>query len=225
MEMQQEIVDYYNKLAQNYDNDRFNNTYGRYIDYQEKKLVCKLLKGNDINKTVDMACGTGRFLEFARYGIDISGEMIKVAGTKFPECKLYKKSVMKTDFAGNMFATAFSFHLVMHLRKDDTILFLNEVNRILVSGGRFIFDFPSKCRRNITGLKKDNWHGANDYTLDEIKKIAENWRLRSYYGILFFPIHRFPKSFRKFLMPLDTLLCRSFLRKYASYIVVVLEKL
>ena len=32
------VVDYYNTIADEYDNDRFNNSYGQFIDYEEHAL-------------------------------------------------------------------------------------------------------------------------------------------------------------------------------------------
>lgn len=221
---QQEIKEYYNDLASEYDKDRFDNTYGQYIDRQEKKIIRKLLKGNSKNKTLDLACGTGRFLEFAKYGVDISPQMLREAKRKHPDCELFEGSALKTPFKDALFETILSFHLIMHLDADTTTQFLKEAHRILQKGGKLIFDFPSKHRRKLVNYKADNWHAANDFTSLEIVNLMDGWILKRYYGILFFPIHRLPSSIRKPMIAADTLLCHSFVRKYASYQIVVLEK-
>lgn len=222
--MHETIVEYYDKLASNYDIDRFGNTYGKYIDYQEKQIIRRLLKGNDKNKTLDMACGTGRFLEYATYGIDASEEMLNIATTKFPNKTLIQGNVLHTNFEENKFDTVLSFHLVMHLTKSETRILLDEVRRITNAGGRFIFDFPSHHRRKLVNYKADNWHASNQISIDELKEMANGWTLKQYYGILFFPIHRLPVNLRKFCRSIDNWLCRSFIRKYASYLIVILEK-
>ncbi len=223
--MQQEIIkEYYNDLAGEYDKDRFDNTYGQYIDRQEKKIIRKLLADNPKDKTLDLACGTGRFLEFAKYGVDISPQMLREARKKHPECELFEGSALQTPFKDELFETILSFHLIMHLEPDTTVQFLKEAYRVLKKRGRLIFDFPSKDRRKLVNYKAKNWHAANDFTSHEIVGLTEGWKLKRYYGILFFPIHRIPSSLRKPMIALDNLLCHSFLRKYASYQIVVLEK-
>ena len=224
--MQQDTIKaYYNNLAGEYDKDRFDNTYGRYIDSQEKKIIRRLLKNNKKDTTLDLACGTGRFLEFAKYGIDISPKMLQGAQKKYPDCELFEGSALATPFRDELFETILSFHFVMHLDADTTVRFLKEAHRLLKQGGTLIFDFPSKYRRELLNQQSDNWHAANHFTTQEIVDMMDGWKLKHDYGILFFPIHRLPFSIRRPMISADTLLCHSFVRKYASYQIIVLEKL
>ena len=223
--MNKKIKNYYNNLASSYDENRFGNTYGQFIDSQERALLKKEIDHTNQTKTLDMACGTGRFLEFANYGIDISSEMIKVAKSKFPNRKLAVENGENTSFESAFFDTIFSFHLFMHLDKNTTENILNEAHRILKKGGRLIFDVPSAKRRKMINYKADNWHGANAFSVKEIENlIGGKWKLVSYYGILFLPIHRFPTKLRKGIIALDSLLCRTFLKAYSSYLVFIIEK-
>ena len=219
-----EINAYYNKTAHDYDHSRFGNSYGEFIDYQEKAIVAKLLKKIPRSQTLDMACGTGRFLDFADFGIDASEKMLEIARQKFPQLSLYREDATKTHFSSNTFSAIISFHFLMHLDKNTTKEVINECNCILEKNGILIIDFPSKYRRQLLGQKTEGWHCANGYKLDELLAINQNFKLKEYYGIMFFPIHRFSPKSRKMLRKIDTLLCRSFLRRYASYLVVVLEK-
>jgi len=70
--MKTEIIKYYDALADTYDTDRFSNSYGDYIHHQELRVLHKYLSKDAIAKNLDVACGTGRFLDFADYGMDIS---------------------------------------------------------------------------------------------------------------------------------------------------------
>lgn len=224
--MNQSIKEYYDNLAPAYDEDRFGNTYGQYIDSQEKTILQKLLSHSKDEKILDMGCGTGRFLEFANYGIDISPNMIEQSKRKFPNKTLAVQSATSTDFESNYFDKIFSFHVLMHLDKSTTNDVLNEAHRILKKEGTLIIDIPSKKRRKFTNYKADNWHGANDYTIEELKGICKNkWHIEKHYGIAYFPIHRIPNSLRVPLIKIDNLLCRSIFKEYASYLIVVLKKL
>lgn len=218
------IKSYYEKLAQEYDQDRFNNTYGEYIDSQERAILNKVLSKHDINTTLDMACGTGRFLEYAKFGLDISPNMLKISHEKYPDKILLESSVLNTPFKDNSFSTIYSFHLIMHLDHADTSAFLRETARITQSGATLIFDFPSKDRRQMLNYKSVGWHASNALSVSDIEAMTSEWTVKKSEGILFFPIHRFPHAIRKYAKKIDTLLCRSFLKKYASYTIVILKK-
>ncbi len=196
--MVEEIKEYYDNLAEEYDHDRFGNSYGAFLDQQEKLIVKKHFSKADIQDNLDMACGTGRFLEFAHYAIDISAEMINVARAKFPAKKLSVEDATQTSFDSNQFDKIISFHFLMHFDRTTTLKVFSEGHRILKSGGKFIFDIRTKSPRNISHYKADNWHGANDFTVSEIRElIGEKWVLHQYYGVAFLPIHRISPSNRK----------------------------
>lgn len=225
METQHDIKLYYDNLASEYDDDRFNNTYGKYIDQQEKLIISRILRNNSISETLDLACGTGRFLEFAEYGADISSFMLKEARQKFPDRKLFEYSALNTGFDNEQFSVVLSFHFVMHLDKEATFQFLTEAHRLLKVGGKLVFDFPSEHRRKIIGYNNNSWHAANAMTVDGIKTLSKDmFSIKKSYGVLFFPIHRLPKKLRHFFRWIDLCICYSFFRKYASYTIIVLEK-
>ena len=224
MQTNNEINDYYDKTAHDYDHSRFGNSYGEFIDYQEKTIVAKLLKDIPNSQTLDMACGTGRFLDFADFGIDASEKMLEIARQKFPQLSLYHGDATKTHFNSSTFSAIISFHFLMHLDKNTAKEVINECNRILNKNGILIIDFPSKYRKQLLGKKTEGWRCANDYKLNELLALNQNFKLKKYYGIMFLPIHRFSSKVRKMVIKIDSFLCRSFLRRYASFLIVVLEK-
>lgn len=224
MDKDLQILEYYDKLAAGYDKSRFENSYGKFIHKRESQILRNALNGNDISKTLDLACGTGRFMEFADHGIDISPKMIDVARKKFDK-DFRIEDAENLSFNDGSLATVFSLHMVMHLSKEKSIKVFNEVHRILQQGGKFIFDIPSSYRRNLKKRNSMSWHGSNSYSLNEIKEtLADDWIIEKYYGLLFLPVHRFPKVMRKLLIIFDKLLCASFLKEYSSYLIIVLRK-
>jgi len=225
MQNKNEIVDYYNKTAHDYDHSRFGNSYGEFIDYQEKTIVSKLLKNIPRSQTLDLACGTGRFLEFADFGIDASEKMLEIAKQKFPQLSLYQEDATTMHFNSNTFSAIISLHFLMHLNENTTKEVLNECNRILKKNGVLIIDFPSKYRKQLFCQKTEGWRCANDFKINELLAINQNFKLKKYFGIMFFPIHRFSPRTKKMLKKIDTFLCHSFLRRYASFLIVMLEKM
>jgi ubiquinone/menaquinone biosynthesis C-methylase UbiE len=223
--MQPDISAYYDRIAHLYDTDRFGNTYGQFIDAQERAILSQLLRQTLGQRVLDVGCGTGRFLNYATHGLDASAAMLAVARQKQPEKHLTQGDFFAQPYENEYFEAAISMHVVMHIASTDLDKLLAEAHRILKPGGQFIFDFPSKPRRTLLGYKSKNWHGANAYALPEVQALANaKWQIHVAQGILFLPIHRFPPFVRPFLRSFDTWLCRSFLKKYASYIVVSLVK-
>lgn len=225
MTRHKEILSYYDNLASTYDQNRFDNSYGNYIHKQEEKIIQNFLPQNPENNILSVACGTGRFMEYATHGIDFSENMIEEAKRKFPQKQFTKSDADCTNFENNSVDSIFCFHLFMHLEKELCRKIIAEMGRISKSGARFIFDFPAAKRRKHIKRRADNWHGSTHFDMDEISNYLSGWRVIHHEGVLFLPIHRFPTALRKLCRKLDTLLCRSFLKEYASYTILVLEKL
>ncbi len=220
------IPNYYDALAPQYDASRFNNSYGQFLHAQEYQVLGTMLKGVSPAHTLDMACGTGRFLRFADTGLDLSPNMTEEARKKHPEKNILTGDATRLPFADASFDAVFSFHLIMHLDPAQTRAVLAEAHRVLRPGGRFIFDFPSQKRRRLTGGHHGaNWHGSNAMRLSDCKReTACGWNIIDYQGILFLPVHRFPAWFRRPLLPFDNFCCRSLWREWASYLVLNLLK-
>ncbi|AQX11334.1 methyltransferase type 11 [Elizabethkingia meningoseptica] len=222
---QKEIKTYYDHLACTYDKDRFNNTYGQYIDAQERNFLTSFFDENQRLKTIlDLGCGTGRLLSFATDGVDFSNEMLAQAKAKHPGKNLQPGSITEIPYENNSFDCIFSFHVIMHQNKETTQRFLSESWRKLNRNGFLIFDYPTRSRRrNI--VSTEQWHAGNSFTSEEISfLICNHWKIIETRGVLFFPVHRIPKSLRRFFLPLDNFLCRSFFKKWASYQILVLQK-
>lgn len=219
------IKKYYDQLATKYDDFRFNNSYGRFIHAQETKIIKKHLSQLDHDNNLDLACGTGRFLPFATHGVDLSQAMLQQAAVKFPNVSLHQADAQHLPFSDSHFDNVTCFHLMMHLDLDRVKKILTEIARVTKKGGCCIFDMPSKKRRNLTRHTQPSWHGGSMATVQEIKTyISTQWNLNEYHGVAFFPLHRIPKSLRKNFLRVDTFLCNSYWREYASHLVYVLEK-
>ena len=219
------IQNYYDQLASEYDEDRFNNSYGQYLHSQERQILQRRLGPISKKNILDMGCGTGRFLDFAKNGIDFSKGMLAQAQAKYPDHELTVGDISKMPFPENSFEAIFSLHVFMHLKIETIEKAINEAHRVLKPGGILIFDFPSKARRNLINYKKEGWHGNTALEVNTVNKLTEGkFKMQGYEGVLFFPIHRFPKSTRPFFRKLDSLLCRSFLKKWASYHFIFLKK-
>lgn len=214
-----EIVRYYDELAKDYDDNRFNNSYGKFIDQQERQILNKLLP-NQNQLVVDMACGSGRLLNYANYGVDASQEMVHIAQQKFPDKKVFVSDAETLPFADQSVDTIITFHFLMHLDIEKVQRIMQECHRVLKNNGRLIFDIPSKKRRRLLNYKASNWHGALSLSIDDAYGLSSSFSIKSVHGLMLLPIHRFPKSIRKHLAKFDAFLAKSFLKEYSSYLVI-----
>lgn len=220
-----EIIQYYNKLALEYDKDRFANSYGNYINIQENQVINKYLSKDDYVRNLDIACGTGRFLKYADYGIDISKEMVSVSKNKYPNKNISIGDIENLPYEKAFFKNVFSFHLFMHLEFQQLETIFKKVSKVVEKNGLFIFDIPSKKRRKLTKYKASSWHGGNQVNLTELKELSkEHWELIAIHGIGFFPIHLIPKKIRKYIIPLDNMLSNSIFKEMSSHIIYILKK-
>jgi SAM-dependent methyltransferase len=166
---------------------------------------------------LDLACGSGRLLNYAVYGVDGSQEMIKIAQQKYPNKEIFYSDAEKLPFENNSFDAIISFHFFMHLDKEKTKKIMEECCRVLKPGGRLIFDIPSARRRKLIAYNKDGWHGNLALSKADITKLHPNFVVKRSFGLLFLPIHRIPKKIRMRLIGVDFLFANSFLKKYSSY--------
>ncbi len=217
-----EIVNYYDQLAKSYDDDRFNNSYGKFIDQQERCFLDKILT-NKTEIILDLACGSGRLLNYATLGTDASPNMIEIAQQKFKNKQLSISDAEKTDFEDNSIDSIICFHFFMHLDQEKIDRILLECKRILKENGRIIFDIPSKKRRDFLKYKSSNWHGSFSMTMAQLK-LNPHFKVKRVFGLLFLPIHKFPKSIRPFFLKVDLLLANSFLKQYSSYLIIEFVK-
>jgi SAM-dependent methyltransferase len=225
----QSIHDYYNKLAKDYDSNRFGNSYGRYVDRLERKILHEWLGHVSPNKVLDIGCGTGRLLDFAMTGMDPSQEMIKLAAVKFPDRHLISDGLPQLASLGDAALEAvICFHVLMHLDQITVEKSFQTIAQLVKVGGYLMFDIPSQDRRAMFQRNPGalSWHGSTTATRDHIVKwMGPHWRLVERRGILFFPIHRLPSFVRSGLCALDGWIGRTPLARFSSYHVYCLERL
>ncbi len=225
MKDEKKVVEYYDSIAQSYDDSRFNNSYGKFIDYQEKRALDRLIPTDEGSLRLEMACGTGRLTNYATHGLDASAEMMGLARQRHPQVEFRQASAAETGFDNDMFDVVYTFHLLMHLDEDTIQQIFDEAYRILKPGGRFIFDIPSKKRRNLLHHKQATWHGATALNRKDVERMAHgNFSLCSCHGIMMMPVHKLPRSVRKPLQRADYAMANGWIKNYSSYLIFELQK-
>lgn len=224
-ERNNEVVGYYDTIASDYDDSRFNNSYGRFIDYEERRLLDRLIDTTPGTLRLEMACGTGRLTHYATHGLDASEEMMRFARQRHPDVSFTLAMTAESGFDDAMFDTVYAFHLLMHLDTRTIDDIFDEVYRILKPGGRFIFDIPSKKRRRLLSHRQQSWHGGTELSSADISQLcSQHFKVNSRHGVMMLPVHKLPQTLRSPLRRIDFALANGWLKEYSSYIVVELVK-
>jgi SAM-dependent methyltransferase len=222
----QPVREYYEALAGTYDEDRFGNSYGRYVDGLERAILRGWLRLYEPEAVVDLGCGTGRLLEFATTGVDSAAAMLAEAAKKHPRRRLIRADITSTAFAPRSYDAAICFHVLMHLDEPTIESVLREVTRVVKPSGRFVFDIPSRARQDLGRRRPSGWHGDTSASLADVRRWAgDEWRLVRWRGIVFFPIHRVAPRLRRPLGRWDALVSRTPAARWSSYYVCELKRL
>ena len=219
------VVAYYDEIAGTYDESRFGNSYGHFIDAEERRILDQLLPPNPLERRLEIACGTGRLTNYATHGLDASAEMLARARERHENVTFVQAMADDTGFADGSFDAVYTFHLLMHLEPAVIESIFREVRRILKPGGRFIFDVPSKKRRRLLRHRQASWHGGTELSTEDVAQLAgEAFSLRRSFGLLFLPVHKLPEGMRGRLPGLDYRLANGWLKETSSYLVYELVK-
>ena len=95
----------------------------------------------------DIGCGPGQIGRFLRdrglrmRGIDLSEEMIKCARRLNPDISFERGNMLALELPDASLAAIVSFYAIIHLRRDDVTLALQEMYRVLKPGGRLLISF------------------------------------------------------------------------------------
>ena len=223
-----EVVAYYDALADRYDDDRFGNSYGRFIDAEERRILDTIFGAGRPapgERRLELACGTGRLTDYATHALDASAEMLARAKQRHDNVEFHNVPAEDTGFPDGRFDAVYGFHLMMHLEPELLAQIRREARRILKPGGRLVFDIPSKQRRRLLRHRQSGWHGATELSCADVQRlIGEDFEIRRTFGYLFLPIHHLPERLRRPLLRADYGLANSRLQAYSSYQVYELVK-
>jgi ubiquinone/menaquinone biosynthesis C-methylase UbiE len=146
----------------------------------------QLLMANCQGKVLDIACGTGRTMDFLKgfsqielHGCDISDFLIKKAVERgIPESNLHVTDATKMKYADNEFNYSYSIGSLEHFTEDGIIKFLSESRR--VSSIASFHNIPvSRNNTNHGWIKRDQSYFNNsvEWWLEKYHAVYENVRV------------------------------------------------
>jgi ubiquinone/menaquinone biosynthesis C-methylase UbiE len=134
--------DYYNDTAEKYDEWHINPPSASIVDKWNFNNLKRFLGDRQINKSLELGCGTGRLanslfkISDEVYGVDLSEEVLKIAKNKYPKLKLTCSEVIKLDYPDNYFDLVIINGSLHHFFAVEETF--KEANRVLKPGGVFV---------------------------------------------------------------------------------------
>lgn len=146
MQEQKDIIDCYDKTAENYANKFINELEDKHLDQILLKTFVE--QNKEKGKLIDLGCGPGQTTKFLFdngfkniLGIDISGEMIQIASKLNPHLTFEQADMLKLNFNENSFGSAIAFYSIVHFDYQQIRNAFSEIYRILNANGEFLFSF------------------------------------------------------------------------------------
>jgi ubiquinone/menaquinone biosynthesis C-methylase UbiE len=143
---QDDIIDCYNKTAKNYAEKYLNELSKKHLD--QVLLRSFAVENAARGKLIDLGCGPGQTTKFLSdcgvddiIGTDISAEMINVARSINPQLSFEIADMLSLQYPDRYFGSAIAFYSIVHFTYEQLELAFNEIKRVLVSNGEFLFCF------------------------------------------------------------------------------------
>jgi ubiquinone/menaquinone biosynthesis C-methylase UbiE len=146
MQEQKHVVDCYNKTAISYAGKFSNELHHKHLD---RILLASFAQQNkDKGKLIDLGCGPGQATRFLAdcgltnsLGVDISRQMIQVAKGLNPNLQFETADMLHLPYLDNSFGSAIAFYAIVHFDYAQVKTAFEEISRILVDKGQFLFSF------------------------------------------------------------------------------------
>jgi len=146
MNSQEKILRCYNQVADDYAAERWDELSKKHFD----RLLLKEFASVNIDKgpCADFGCGPGQTTKFLLdngvqdiIGVDLSPTMIRAARRLSPQIKFETGDLLDIVYPSGSFGSVLAFYAIVHFTNDQIKKCFEEINRVLKSGGDFLFSF------------------------------------------------------------------------------------
>lgn len=146
MNSQEKVLHCYNQVADDYAIERWDELSNKHID---RLLLKEFASANkDKGPCADFGCGPGQTTKFLYdnglkdvTGIDLSPAMINVARRLSPQIKFETGDLLNIAYSSGYLGSVLAFYAIVHFTKDEIRKCFGEINRVLKTGGDFLFSF------------------------------------------------------------------------------------
>jgi ubiquinone/menaquinone biosynthesis C-methylase UbiE len=159
----------------------FEDGYRKFLDFE--KMLLEAYPDSEVG--IDLGCGTGVASEALSKKVeqlillDVAEQMLELALNKFPGAVVLNESATDTSLPDESVDIAVSRGvLISHLPQGEYVNYLNEVYRMLKSGGLFVFDF-------LNNLTTADYHLSSEKTVFTKQGIEDELEKRGFENIVF----------------------------------------
>jgi len=146
MKENKHIIECYDKTAKAYA--------AKFMDELTKKHLDRVLlnafalENKHRGRCIDLGCGPGQTTRFLSecgvtqlIGTDISPGMIQTAKEISPALQFEVADLLNLPYANGSFASAIAFYAIVHFTEEQLLKAFQEIRRILILKGEFLFSF------------------------------------------------------------------------------------
>ncbi len=233
------IKEIYNRLANNYDKNHFHpNSAAEYVEERRFDLICPYLKSSKSLRLLDVACGTGTYLELAKkfgadpVGCDISENMVRICKNKGID-NVFVNDYHTLPFKDETFDLILCINAIHY--SDNPKAAINEMRRVLSKDGTILFTYFNNLNfRAINYVRKlykqdQPISKEHRYSPFQMKKLLnDGLSPKHFYGINSLPIPSNAKPRDKMLLKvfcnIENLTKETPLMHFFNEVLVVLKK-
>lgn len=146
MNTQEKVLSCYNKVADDYAADRWDELSKKHLDQLLLKEFAAVNK--DKGPCADFGCGPGQTTRFLYdnglkdiVGIDLSPAMVSAARKLSPDIKFETGDLLNIGYAAEYFRSTVAFYSIVHFDTEQVKKCFEEINRVMKAGGDFLFSF------------------------------------------------------------------------------------
>lgn len=146
MQDQKNIIDCYDKTAINYADKFIDELSHKHLD----RILLKSFATENIDKgkLIDLGCGPGQTTKYLFdcgltdiLGVDISPKMVSVAKNINPQLNFEIADILNLKYKDKLFGSAIAFYSIVHFDYEQIKIAFNEIKRVLINKGQFLFSF------------------------------------------------------------------------------------
>ena len=151
----------YDRVAEQYAAEFFEELKDKPFDCQQLDTFAASVIGKGI--VCELGCGPGQVARYLKdrgvnmRGIDLSPEMVRVARRLNPDIPFEQGDMMSLDQADDSLAAIVLFYAIIHIKREDVVRALQEMNRVLTPGGKLFL----ACHAGEGELHRDEWYGES----------------------------------------------------------------
>jgi SAM-dependent methyltransferase len=146
MNSQEKVLHCYNEVADDYAVERWDELNRKHVD---RLLLKEFASANkDQGLCADFGCGPGQTTKFLYdngmkdiVGIDLAPAMVSVARKLSPQIKFETGDLLNIAYPSGHLGSALAFYAIVHFSIDEVRKCFGEINRVLKTGGDFLFSF------------------------------------------------------------------------------------